>query len=187
MLIVAAALLCIAGAGCSHEPSTAPSSSSSGEVNPGGDIPDNQAFVPYTDPGGVFVVSVPEGWSRTTSGTDTVFTDKLNSIRIGTAPRPAAPTVTGVHLTEMPQLAAATPGFQLTAVSTVELPAGPAVLIAYTAQSPTNPVTGKTGTDDVARYEFWNNGHQVVLTLSSPQGADNADPWRTVVNSLQWR
>jgi hypothetical protein len=28
---------------------------------------------------------------------------------------------------------------------------------------------------------------EVILTLSGPVGADNADPWRVVTDSLQWR
>ena len=34
------------------------------EVNPPGDIPDNQAFVPYTSSSGGYTISMPEGWAR---------------------------------------------------------------------------------------------------------------------------
>ena len=173
--------------GCSGHRSAAPSGNSSAESNAAGDIPDNQAFVAYTDLGGVYVVSVPEGWSRSTDGTETVFTDKLNSIRMETVPRPTAPTPDSVRAEELPQLAASTPGFNLNTVTTGQYKAGAAVLIIYTARSALNPVTGKRGTDEVQRYEFWNSGREAKLTLTSPQGADNADPWRTVVDSFQWR
>src|SRR3984957_8822393 len=56
------------------------------ENTPAGDIPDNQPFAPFTPSGGLFTVSVPEGWARTTEGAATVFTDKLNTVRIETRP-----------------------------------------------------------------------------------------------------
>lgn len=43
------------------------------EQSPPGDIPDNQVFVPYAFPGRAYTVSVPEGWSRTTSGGSTLL------------------------------------------------------------------------------------------------------------------
>src|SRR3977135_1668928 len=52
------------------------------EVSPSGDIPDNQAYVAFTPPGGGFSVRVPEGWSQRTTGGAVAFTDKLNTIRI---------------------------------------------------------------------------------------------------------
>ena len=62
------------------------------EVNPPGDIPDDQVFVAYTPPAGGFSVKVPEGWARSEQGGAVVFTDNLNSIRMETvaaaSPRP---------------------------------------------------------------------------------------------------
>jgi hypothetical protein len=71
-------------------------------------------------------------------------------------------------------------------VTTVNRKAGPAVLIRYSANSPIDPVTGKSVVDSVERYEFWRNGQEVILTLAGPQGADNVDPWRTVTDSFRW-
>jgi hypothetical protein len=36
-------------------------------------------------------------------------------------------------------------------------------------------------------HEFWHAGRQVRLTLSGPAGADDADPWNLVSDSLRWR
>ena len=47
------------------------------------------------------------------------------------------------------------------------------IVITYQGTSALNPVTGKTGTDAFERYDYWRNGHEVVLTLSGPAGADN--------------
>src|SRR3954464_2701480 len=72
------------------------------ESNPAGDIPDNQAFVAFTPPTGLFTVSVPEGWARSTDGAATIFTDKLNTVRIETRARAAAPNTMSVSVDELP-------------------------------------------------------------------------------------
>jgi hypothetical protein len=166
-------------------PSSA-AASGGAEVNPSGDIPDNQAFVPYSLPNGHFTVSVPEGWSRLSRDGGVMFTDKLNSVGIAAGPQPQAPTVASVRTQELPALQAAVPGYRPGTVSAVTRQAGPAVLITYRAMSVPDPVTGRTRSDAVERYEFWHAGQQVTLTLSGPEGADNVDPWRTVTNSLRW-
>ena len=178
-------------AGCSHGHTTSATSSaasaSASETNPAGDIPDTQVYVPFTSPDGVFTVSVPEGWARSTDGNATVFTDKTNTVRLESVPQPTAQTVESVKTQVLPAIAANTPGYQPGSVSVVQRKAGPAVLATYQATSPTNPVTGKTATDEVQRYEFWHAGHTAIITLSGPVGADNVDPWNTITDSLQWQ
>jgi hypothetical protein len=169
-------------------PASAPAGTATGgaEVNPSGDIPDNQAFVPYSPPGATFTVSVPEGWSRLVQDGGVMFTDKLNSVRIATGPQSQAPTVESVRAQELPALRTSVPGYQQGTLTTVTRTAGPAVLITYGAISDPDPVTGKSRPNDVQRYEFWHTGQAVTLTLSGPKGADNVDPWRTVTDSLRW-
>lgn len=140
----------------------------------------------FTSPDKLFTVSIPEGWERSTVGAETVFSDKFNSVRVQTATRADAPTVESATAQELAPLAATTPGYNPGTVTAVQRRAGQAILITYTATSTTNPVTGKSVTEAVERYEFWRGGHEVVLTLSGAQGADNVDPWRTITDSLQW-
>jgi hypothetical protein len=195
-LSVAAAIVAIAVvlAGCGTKGSApAGSATASGAVttvsesNPAGDIPDNQAFVPFTPPGGLFTVSVPEGWARTTEGAATIFSDKLNTVRIQTHPRVAAPNTESVSVDELPGIASSTPGYRPGTVSAVQRKAGQVMLITYQGTSPLNPVTGNTETDAFERYGYWHAGQEVILTLSGPVGADNVDPWRTITDSLQWQ
>jgi hypothetical protein len=155
------------------------------EVNPPGDIPDNQAFVPYHGSG--YTVSVPEGWARTAQAGAVVFSDKYNSITITTANAASAPTPATARSRELPAIKAAAKGFSPGAISTVHRAAGSAVLITYHALSAVNPVTGKVANEAVERYEFWRNGHEVVLTLAAPVGSDNVDPWRKVTDSFTWK
>lgn len=201
-LAVAAAAVTIVAAGCgaSSSSSTAGSASGSGsqkktqapnpngpEVNPAGDIPDNQAYVRFAPPGGGFSLKVPEGWSRSSSGGAIVFTDKLNAVRVETAAAAAPPTVRDAKQTEVPKLAASVKGFSAGTVSAVTRNAGKAVRITYLATAKPNAVTGKAGTDAVERYTFFHNGRDVILTLSGPKGADNVDPWKLITDSVKWR
>ena len=178
ILAVVAVLAGCGGGSQPVDPNTA-------ETSPPGDIPDNQAFVAYTPPGGGYSVKVPEGWARTAAGGAVTFTDKLNAIRMESARAASPPTVASIRA-ELPRLANAVKGFQPGDVSVVDREAGKAVRITYLADAPADAVTGKSGQNDVERYVFFHNGQDVVLTLSGPKGADNVDPWRIVTDSLRW-
>jgi hypothetical protein len=173
-------------AGCGGSSSGGGTAASTGkEVNPAGDIPDNQAYVAYTPPGGGYSVKVPEGWARTASNGTVTFTDKLNSITMqrGTGHGPV--TVASVKANDVPALAKTVRGFSQPTVSSVQRTAGPAVRITYLSAGNPDPVTGKRRTLAVERYVFMKNGRRVVLTLSGAKGADNVDPWKIVTDSLR--
>jgi hypothetical protein len=168
-------------------PAAAPSTAAPArDVNPPGDIPDNQVFVPFNDASRTFTVSVPEGWARADNGAGASFTDKYNAVRIDRVAAPVAPTMESARATDVPAILQAASNAAIGSVTAVRRAAGPAVLITYQADSPVNAVTGKVARLDVERYEFWNAGTEAVLTLSGPVGADNVDPWRTVTDSLRW-
>jgi hypothetical protein len=156
------------------------------DFTPPGDIPDTQVYVSYSPPGGGYSVKVPEGWSRSSSGTAVVFTDNLNSIRLESMPVSKAPTVASAKQSLVPQLSHTVNGFSTPKVSTVNRSAGPAVLITYFAWGKPNPVTGKKPPEAVERYLFFHKGKEVILTLSGEKNADNVDPWRTVTDSLRY-
>jgi hypothetical protein len=186
----------VAGCGASSSPSAPAASGGAGqtktvnpngpEVNPAGDIPDNQAFVAYSPPGEGYSVNVPEGWARTTTKGVTSFTDKLNRVQLQAVTAPVALTARDARSTEIPKLAKRVTGFKAPSVSTVTRSAGVAVRISYQASSPVDPVTGRSHTDAVERYVFFHKGKDVVLTLSGPKGADNVDPWKIVTDSLRY-
>ncbi|MET8243915.1 hypothetical protein ABZV31_05435 [Streptomyces sp. NPDC005202] len=160
------------------------------ESNPPGDIPDNQVYVGYRPSGGGFTgftVKVPEGWARTDQGNTTVFTDKLNTVRITAASASGAPTVGSVTHTVVPQLRSQVAKFAAPKVSEVTRRAGRVVLLTYQGDSAKDPVTGKVVRDAFERYAFYRQGHEVDLTLSGPVNADNVDPWRIVSDSFAWR
>jgi hypothetical protein len=170
-------------------PTTAPGAKVAGgkDVNPAGDIPDNQAFVPYSPPGAEYTVKVPEGWARTEKAPAVSFTDRFNAIRVELVASPQAPSVETARADEVPRMAATVPCFKGASVSTVTRKAGAGVLVTYQADGLPDPVTGKVLREDVERYEFWRNGTEAVLTLSAPAGSDNVDPWKLVTDSFTWR
>jgi hypothetical protein len=189
-LAASTVLLALGATACGSSPSGAGSTQAANpnakESSPPGDIPDNQAFVRFTPPGGGFTVKVPEGWAQRVAGGAVVFTDKLNAIRIESHGATAALTVKTARAGEVARLARSVKGFQPGKVSSVSRKAGTAVRMTYLASAPANPVTGKAGTDAVERYAFFHKGRAVLLTLSGPKGADNVDPWRLVTDSVRW-
>jgi hypothetical protein len=205
-LAAAAAFLAIGAAGCGASSSVSARSSTAAtstrstatthpaaavnpnapEVSPSGDIPDNQVYVRYSPPGAGYSVKVPEGWARTRSAGAVTFTDKLNAIRLESRRATSPPSVASVRAGDVTALAHTAPGYRAGDVTAVTRSAGTAVRITYLADSPTDPVTGKSHTDAVERYVLFHNGRDAVLTLSGPRGADNVDPWRIVTDSLRW-
>jgi hypothetical protein len=184
-LAIVAALVA-AGCGGSNRSSAAKAvDPNAHEASPPGDIPDNQAFVRYSPPGAQFSVKVPEGWARVSAAGAVTFTDKLNSVRMGSTHATAAPTTAAVRR-RLPALSRSVPGFAAGRVSAVHRRAGAAVRLTYLADSGADPVTGKVHTDAVERYLFFHHGTVVQLTLSGPKGSDNVDPWRIVTDSLKW-
>lgn len=186
------AVLALGVAGCGGDSSSGgsqaakPVDPNKAEVNPVGDIPDNQAFVAYSPPGGGYSVKVPEGWARSSSAGATTFTDKLNSIRLEAAPATGPVSTATAKQSELPQLSKSVRGFQAGSVTQLTRKAGPAVRITYLADSAPDPVTGKVSRNAVERYLFVHKGKAVTLTLMGPKGADNVDPWKIVTDSLRW-
>lgn len=157
------------------------------ESNPPGDIPDNQAYVAFTPPGGGLSVKVPEGWSRSTAGTVTVFSDKLNRIEIAVGTAASAPTASSVIRTDVSKLQATVPKFGAGKVTSNRRTAGPVILLTYQGDSAQNPVTQKVVRNAFERYIYFHQGRRLDLTLSGPTNADNVDPWRIVSDSVRWQ
>jgi hypothetical protein len=171
------------GQACRH--TTVGTAAGGGDVLVPGDIPDTQHFVTYHSGDG-YRIDYPEGWAQMQSGLTVTFTDKFNSVRVESASAPDAPSVASAESTDVAALATSAACFQAGKVSQVTRKAGSAVKITYRADSAPDSVTGKSVVEDVERYEFWRAGKLITITLSSPKGSDNVDPWRTVTDSFTW-
>jgi len=140
----------------SSAPTTAPTTGQPAprvtESNPPGDIPDNMAYVAFSPAGGGYSVKIPEGWARTSGGSTTSFTDKLNHIEVSTAAAPRQPSVASVTNTDIAALKANVPKFAMGKVSTVVRRGGTAILLTYQGDSAPDQVTGKVVRDAFERY-----------------------------------
>jgi hypothetical protein len=146
-----------------------------------GDIPDNQVFVVFSDPAAGYSMKYPEGWAQSGGGRNVIIRDKNNIIRVvvrnggataGSVRRELA-TLPSAHVDSSPQPHA--------------LPSGPAVKVVYSTQSAPNPVTGKRVKLLVDRYYLPHPGKVAIVDLGTPQGVDNVDAYRLMIESFRWR
>jgi hypothetical protein len=171
-------------------PSTTTSSSTSSagalqaEANAAatGDIPDNQVFLEFRNPSAGYSMKYPEGWAQQGARNTVVFRDKNNIVRvvvmpggvstIGTVERDVR-QLKGAHIVSAPQ--------------SLLLPSGRAIKVVYSVSSAPNAVTGKRVTLVVDRYYLAKAGHRAVVDLGTPQGVDNVDAYRLMIQSFRWR
>ncbi|HSS81390.1 MAG TPA: hypothetical protein VLK24_09355 [Gaiellaceae bacterium] len=147
-----------------------------------GDIPDNQAFVVLKDTGAGYAIKYPEGWAQNGAAKRVVIRDKNNIVRVVVRQGPL-PTTAAVsrELAALPGVTVSSPP------APHKLPSGPSVKVVYSTQSAQNPVTGKRVTLVVDRYYLAHNGKLAIVDLGTPQGVDNVDAYRLMIESFRWR
>lgn len=150
------------------------------ESNPPGDIPDTQAFVSFEPPSGHYRIDVPEGWART-GGADAVsFKDKFD----GEAILLSAGDTVATAIANVELRARAGREFRIT---TTALPGGAATVVAFTANSETDPVTDKRVRLEEEAVVFRRGPSIATVELWAPLGADNVDQWKRIASSFRWR
>jgi hypothetical protein len=149
-----------------------------------GDIPDNQVFLVFGNRAARYSIKYPEGWTRSGAGNDVTFRDKNNVVHItiaaGPAPTPASVT------TSLQALRGSTSSLTFTPPNTLNLPSGAAVKATYTTRSAPDPVTGRSVLLVVDRYTLGRAGRVATVDLGSPQGVDNVDAYRMMIESFRW-
>jgi hypothetical protein len=143
-------------------------------------------FVAYTPAGGVYTVDVPQGWAKAAAPATTTFSDHFNSATITVGAAAAAPTDASARSATTTAYRSSA-GFHLVKVDSVDRSSGMAVHVVYDLKSAADPVTGKSVTLEDERYEFWRSGKLVTITLASPKGSDNVDPWKRITDSFSWK
>ena len=154
------------------------------EKNPPGDIPDDQVFITYSSPEG-FSLKVPEGWSRTDLPHGARFSDKYNTIQVTVALTSSQPDAMGEGAQEADEMRKSAAAVVINSVRDVKLEGGPAVAIVYKRNSEANAVTNKKIRLEAERYLVFGHGKLVTLDMTAPAGADNADQWRLMSNSVR--
>jgi hypothetical protein len=156
------------------------------EKNPPGDIPDSQVFITYRPADGQYQLEVPEGWARSSQGSEVSFVDKLDGVKVAFGQASSAPTAASVQTNEVAALLKSGRAVQVDKVQDVQLPSGLAVLISYSSNSEPDPVTGKQVRLENNMYLYFHNGRLATLTLWAPLGADNVDQWQRISQSFRW-
>ena len=146
-----------------------------------GDIPDNQVFLVYENRRAGYAIEYPEGWAQQGSANTVVFRDKNNIVRIVVASG-APPTAIAVRRDLRSQKGITVQS----APQAFNLPGGRALKIVYSTQSAPSAVTGKRVTLVVDRYYVWRAGRRAVVDLGTPQGVDNVDAYRLMIQSFRW-
>jgi hypothetical protein len=146
-----------------------------------GDIPDNQVFLTFRSASG-YAIKYPEGWAEHGTGARVTFRDKNNIVRVivMTGGRPSLGSVRR-------QLAQLKVARIESGPEVVTIGGMPAVKVVYETRSAPNAVTGKRVTLVVDRYYLARGGKVVTVDLGTPQGVDNVDAYRLMIESFRWR
>ncbi len=146
-----------------------------------GDIPDNQVFLTFRDQAAGYSMHYPEGWAQQGAAGRVTFRNANNVVRVvvSSGPPPTQATVQ----TDVAGLRGAT---VQTPAQSLMISGRPAFRVVYSTQSPPNSVTGKRVTLVVDRYYLWNGRRRAVVDLGTPQGVDNVDAYRMMIESFRW-
>jgi hypothetical protein len=149
-----------------------------------GDVPDNAVFLTYADAGHGFSVQYVEGWQVVPSGDGVSIHDKDSRETIAIVPA-QADVAAWVNSTDLPALRAET-GFNLIKQDTVKVRSATLVHLSYHLPAPPNPVTGKQVPSTIDRYYVPGATGLAVVSLSTPDGVDNVDAFRQMIESFKW-
>ena len=171
-----------ATAGTTTSPSPGPSAlQAEANATAAGDIPDNQVFLVFANRAAGYSIKYPEGWAQQGSGNRVVFRDKNNIVRIvvGAGAPLSKPRVQA-------DLALLKGAKVQGAPQTTTVGGAPAFKAVYSSESAANAVTGKRVRLIVARYFLWKAGRRAVVDLGTPEGVDNVDAYRLMIESFRW-
>lgn len=149
-----------------------------------GDVPDNAVFLTYRGAGSAYSIEYVEGWQVTPQADGVVIRDKDSSENV-TIVRPAPDVLSYVANTDLPALRAQ-PGFELIGQDTVDVGSVKYVHLAYRVTSPPDPVTGKRVPQVADRYYAPGPQALAIITLATPDGVDNIDAFRQMIESFKW-
>jgi hypothetical protein len=150
-----------------------------------GDIPDNQVFLTLHDKTANFSIKYPEGWAQKGTAADVTIRDKNNIVHI-TVTNGTLPSLAGVQA-QIDQLKQANPGLTATAPAAMTVGGAQAIKVTYQTKSAANQVTGTRVVLIVDRYYLATGGRLAVIDLGTPQGVDNVDAYRMMIESFRWK
>ena len=138
----------------------------------------------FSNPSARYSIKYPEGWTQSGSGNDVTFRDKNNVVHV-TVATAAVPTRASVEGT-VRALKSSTPTLTFTPAQAMSIASQPAVKLTYTTRSAPDPVTGRSVLLIVDRYALHRGGKVATVDLGTPQGVDNVDAYRKMIESFRW-
>ena len=149
-----------------------------------GDVPDNAVFLTYHGGNPAFSIQYVEGWQVTPQPDGVVVRDKDSSETVSIV-APQVDVAGYVASTDLPALQAQS-GFKLVKRDTVKVGATAYLHLIYHLPAPPDPVTGKQVPSTVDRYYVSSPIGLAIVALSTPDGVDNVDAFRQMIDSFRW-
>jgi hypothetical protein len=149
-----------------------------------GDVPDNAVFLTYHHANLGFAIQYVEGWQVTTRPDGAVIHDKDSTETVTVVPLPSdVPSY--ITSTDLPSLQAQA-GYKFVKRDTVKVGGATYEHVVYHILSAVDPVTNKQVPSTVDRYYVPGQTHLAVVSLSTPDGVDNVDAFRQMIESFAW-
>ncbi len=168
----------------SAEASAAPSNGpESGGTTAAGDIPDNAVFLTFKGVNPAFSIQSVEGWQVTRQPDGVVIRDKDSSETVAIVP--PADVQSYISGTDLPALKARA-HFKLVKQDTVKVGSQTYAHLVFHLPAAPDPVTGKQVPSTVDRYYVPGTSGLAVISLSTPDGVDNVDAFRQMIQSFKW-
>ena len=150
-----------------------------------GDVPDNAVFLTYQQASLGFSIQYVEGWQVTTQPDGVVIHDKDSSETVTVAALPSD-VAAYISSTDLPALQSQA-GYKLVKQDSVKVGGSNYHHVVYHILSPADPVTGKQVPSTVDRYYVPGTSQLAVVSLSTPDGVDNVDAFRQMIESFRWK
>jgi hypothetical protein len=148
-----------------------------------GDIPDNAVFLTFHGGNPAFTIQYVEGWQVTPQPDGVVIRDKDSSETVAIVAPAEVPGY--VASTDLPALQAQA-GFKLVKQDTVKVGSKTYVHLVFHLPAPPDPVTGKQVPSTIDRYYVPGPAGLAIISLSTPDGVDNVDAFRQMIQSFRW-
>lgn len=155
----------------------------SGGTTAAGDIPDNAVFLTFHGTNPAFSIQYVEGWQVTRQPDGVVIRDKDSAETVAVVALADVPTY--LAATDLPALQAQS-GFKLVTQDTVKVGAKSYVHLVFHLPAAPDPVTGKQVPSTVDRYYVPGPTGLAIISLSTPDGVDNVDAFRQMIESFTW-
>jgi hypothetical protein len=148
-------------------------------------VPDNAVFLTFKSSALGFQIQYVEGWQVTPQPAGVDIRDKDSSEVVQIVPS-ASDVAAYVRDTDLPALQGQ-PGFKLDKQDTVTVGSHRYVHLVFHLPSAPDPVTGKQVPSTVDRYYVPGSTGLAIVSLSTPDGVDNVDAFRQMIESFAWR